>query len=324
MPAHIHPALRCLALPVVAACSLVSCTIVPVTPPAVKAKDLPIVHQGDKGSFVRTIQSGSDTYSVQTGSRLFRKAGAPDIDLVGAMHAAEPRYYQELQAILGQADLVLYEGVTDGRRKGQNALPDLRNQRKSGYGRLASSLGLVTQHEGIDYHKAHFRNCDLTIQEMHALLQQEMQRGDETSGQAKQASKEFHKVGKMIGGKSWLMNGVIGLVGSSPPLRERVRFLLVASGADVENDGTLDARLQRLILEDRNVHVMKELQRVTRREKHRRIAIFYGAAHFPDMQKRLIAQGYQPAGPIRWNSAVTSHPYSSGLSEEEVRELLGK
>jgi hypothetical protein len=42
------------------------------------------------------------------------------------------------------------------------------------------------------------------------------------------------------------------------------------------------------------------------------------------MQKRLIAMGYQPAGPIRWNTAVSSHPYSSGITEEEVREMLGK
>ncbi len=310
--------------PAVVCCSILSCTITPVVPPAVKAKDLPIVHQATKGSYVRTIQSGSDTFCVQTGSRLFRKAGAPDVDLVGAMHAAETRYYPEIQAILAKSDLVLYEGVTDGRRKNPLELPSDEDQRKSGYGRLASALGLITQHKGIDYRQKSFRNCDLTIQEMQWLLQQEMKRGDQGSDRAKSADKELRQVGRMIGGKSWLMNGVIGLVGSSPMLRERVRFMLVASGADADTDNTLDGRLQQLILEDRNAHVMKELKGILRRESHRRIAIFYGAAHFPDMQKRLIAMGYQPAGPIRWNTAVSSHPYSSGITEEELKEMLGK
>jgi hypothetical protein len=310
--------------PAVVCVSIISCTITPVTPPSVKARDLPIVHQAAKDSYVRTIQSGSDTFSVQTGSRLFRKTGAPDVDLVGAMHAAEAGYYRQIQAMLAKSDLVLYEGVTDGTRKDPFELPTDEDQKKSGYGRLASALGLIPQHEGIDYRPKSFRNCDLTIQQMQSMLQEEIKRGDQASAGAKSADKELRQVGRMIGGKSWLINGVIGLVGSNTMLRERVRFMLVASGTDADSENMLDARLQRLILEDRNAHVIKELRRIMRRESHHRIAIFYGAGHFPDMQKRLIAMGYQPAGPIRWNTAVTSHPYSCGITGDEVREMLGK
>jgi hypothetical protein len=313
-----------LSIPAIVCGSLLSCSITPVTPPPVKASDLPTIHQSVKDSYVRTIQSGSDTFAVQTGSRLFRKAGAPDVDLVGAMHAAEPSYYRELQAILGMSDLVLYEGVTDGTRKDPLAWLGDEDQQKSGYGRLASALGLITQHKGIDYRRKTFRNCDLTIQEMQAILREEMERDDPASDQAKSANKELRQVGRMIGGKSLLVNGVIGLVGSSSMLRVRVRFMLVASGVDSDAENALDARLQQLILEDRNAHVMKELREILRRESHRRIAIFYGAAHLPDMQKRLLAWGYRPAGATRWNSAVTSHPYSSGMTEEEVREMLQK
>ncbi len=319
----LHTSFRIL-IPAIACGILISCSVAPVTPPPVKAGDLPIVHQSVKSSYVRTIQSGSDTFSVQTGSRLFRKAGAPDVDLVGAMHAAEPAYYRELQAILGMSDLVLYEGVTDAAQKGSIKWPSEQDHQKSGYGRLAAALGLVTQHMGIHYRQKSFRNCDLTFQAMQVILEEEMKRGDHTSAHAASANKELRQVGRMMSGKSWLMNGVIGWVGSSPMLRERVRFMLVASGARKDTDDTLDTRLQQLIVEDRNAHVIKELRIITKRESHKRIAIFYGAAHFADMQKRLIALGYQPAGAIRWNSAVTSHPYSSGISSEEVREMLGK
>jgi hypothetical protein len=69
---------------------------------------------------------------------------------------------------------------------------------------------------------------------------------------------------------------------------------------------------------------MSELAQVLRRENHRRIAIFYGAAHLPDMEKRLLRMGYRAAGARQWDDAVVSHPYSSGISDEEVQEMLGK
>jgi len=107
-------------------------------------------------------------------------------------------------------------------------------------------------------------------------------------------------------------------------LRERVRFMLVAAWQESDDDAALHPRLQQLILEDRNEFAMNELAKVLRREKHQRIAIFYGAAHLPDMEKRLLRMGYRAAGARHWNDAVVSHPYSSGISDEEVQEMLGK
>lgn len=301
-----------------------SCGSSPVTPPAVAAKDLPKVYQANAQTYVRTVQSGSDTFSVQTASRVFRRAGSPEIELVGAMHAAEPAYYRSLQQRLSRADLVLYELVVDEEDAKADELSMQRAEDKSAFSRLASSLGLISQNRGIDVNKKNFRRCDMTYQQMIASLQQEAQQGNSEGKSAHTAKNEFAKLGRVLSGGSWMMNGVVGLVGMNHSLRERVRFMLVATGQENDDDPALHPRLQKLILEDRNAFVMSELAQVLRRENHRRIAIFYGAAHLPDMEKRLLRMGYRAAGARQWNDAVVSHPYSSGISDEEVQEMLGK
>jgi hypothetical protein len=41
-----------------------------------------------------------------------------------------------------------------------------------------------------------------------------------------------------------------------------------------------------------------------------------------DLERRLRQLGYSPAGPVSWDSAITSSPYADGIPESEVRELL--
>lgn len=301
-----------------------SCVNTSFTTPVVAAKDLPKVYQAKAQDYVRTVQSGSDTFSVQTASLVFRRAGSPEIELVGAMHAAEPAYYLSLQQRLSRADLVLYELVVDDEDAKAGDMSAHRAEDKSVFSRLASSLGLISQNRAIDLNKKNFRRCDMTYQQMIARLQQEAQQGNAEGKSAHVAKNEFAKLGRVLSGGSWMINGAVGLVGMNHSLRERLRFMLVATGQESHDDPGLHPRLQKLIVEDRNAYVMGELSKVLRRENHRRIAIFYGAAHLPGMEKGLLRMGYRAAGARQWNDAVVSHPYSSGISDEEVQEMLGK
>lgn len=308
---------------------LVSCATPSVQPPAVSASSLPkVLGQGKQAHYIRSVQTGSDTFCLQTGSRLFRRAGSPDIDLIGAMHAADGNYYQELRKELFLSDLILYEGVIDENQQQQVFTEQEKNAKlqKSGYGRFARSLGLSLQHQAIPYKDKRFRRSDMSIQQMQAALEKERRQGGNTGSQADHAGEQFSHVRKSIGGKSLMTNMMLSLIGMNSALQERVRLMLVAQGGKYgeENDG-LSPRLQRLILEDRNAHVIGDLKHVLTKESgHRRIALFYGAAHLPDLQKHLERMGYRAAGPIRWDNAITSHPYSSGISTEEVNELFAK
>ncbi len=301
-----------------------------MTPPHVAAGSLPrvLLDGGKQLQYHRSIQSGEDTFSIQTGSRLLRKVGSPDIDLVGAMHAAEPDYYRILQRELNKADLVLFEGVVDeSQQQAEQAMTDAQRQKayqKSAYSRLAASHGLVAQHASINYESSRFRRCDMSVQQMDALLKSEMAKGGSGAAASSAAEAEFASVRKALNGKSWATNALIGLISMSPALTARTRLMLVASGSESNEDGSsLHPRLERLIREDRNAFVMKEVTAILRKEKgHQRIAIFYGAAHLADLQKRLATLGYHPAESIRWHDAITCHPYAAGITEEEVKEIF--
>lgn len=312
------PAL-CLAL---ACCGLPQ----PEPPPPVPPGGLPrVIGNPPPDRYTRTIQTGADEFSLQTGSRLFRRAGSPDVDLVGAIHIAEPGYYRQIQARLDRADLVLYEKVIDERIEDLDPATVAEAQQRSAYGRLASSLGLVMQTSGIDYAKPHFRRSDLTLQQMFAMLEREIESGGD-EGAAAEAHASMKRLKRMLGGSSILLNGTLWLVSGSRTLQSRVRLDMMTLGmpGGDEPDMLLDSpRLQQLIEDNRNEHVIRDLQTVLREPKpRRRIAVFYGAAHLADLEKRLRSMGYRPTGPVDWHPAVTSRPHAEGIPRHEVLAKL--
>ena len=300
---------------------LAACGVAPIEPPPVSKLPRVIGEHSQARGYARIIQTAPDSFTAQTGSRLFRKAGAPDIDLVGAIHIAQADYYQRLQQRLDQSDLVLFEGVTARKSDGTPT----GGENKGAYKRMADSLGLVVQNSGIDYSRKSFRRCDLSLEEMVALLDQEIAQGGAKGAAAADAKKEFDGIKSMLSGKSLLTNLVIGLVGTSPLLREQVLMMTVSSGLGNSEEKQLSPRLKQLILQDRNAHVSGELRKLLiSSSKHRRIAIFFGAAHLPDFERRLRSMGYSPVAGPTWNSAITTHPYSAGIPREEVREAFGE
>lgn len=309
------PAVCCLLL---AACGITAPPVEP--PPAGKLPKVIGEHNQARG-YARIIQTAPDSFTTQTGSRLFRKAGSPDIDLVGAIHIARPDYYQRLQQRLDRSDLVLFEGVTA--RK--NDAIQTGGENKGAYKRLADSLGLSVQNSGIDYGRKSFRRCDLSLEEMMAILDQEIAAGGAGAEAARQARDEFTQLKGVLSGSSILTNLVMGLIGTSPLLREQVLLMTVSSGLGNSEEKELSPRLRQLILQDRNEHVAGELRKLLRSgARNRRIAVFFGAAHLPDFERRLRSMGYAPAGGPAWNSAITTHPYSAGIPQEEVRKAFGE
>ena len=306
---------------------LVSCGIsVPESPPEPPRGGLPRVIGNPPGdAYTRTLQRGADEYVLQTGSRLFRRAGSPDVDLVGVIHIAEAPYYHRLQRRLDRADLVLYEKVVDERYEHLPPETFDKAQHRSAYGRLASSLGLAMQTAEIDYRRPNFRRSDLTIQQMYALLEQEMASGTDEGGAA-QAHASMGKLKRVLSGRSFVMNGALWLVGANRGLQSRMRLAIVALGVKADDDeGALkeSPRLQKLIQDDRNEQVMRDLEAALRESRpRRRIALFYGSAHHTDLEKRLRRLGYQPAGPVEWETAVTSRPHAEGIRRQEVEETL--
>jgi hypothetical protein len=270
--------------------------------------------------YARVVQTAPDRFEMQTGSRVFRRAGGPDIDLVGVIHVAERSYFQNIQARLDRSSLVLYEGVT-----AKKSDPDLSSHDPKGaYARLGRGLGLEVQDAVIDYTRPHFRRCDLSLEEMLGLLDAEILAGGPGAVAAAQAKEEFMGMKRMLTGGSILTNFAFRLVGWSPALRERVRFSLVGVGAGgASGEKQMSPRLERLILEDRNAHVIAEIRHLQGKGQ-RRVAVFYGAAHLRGIESALRSMGYRPAGETTWSTAIAAQPYAAGITPAEVDQVLGK
>jgi hypothetical protein len=135
----------------------------------------------------------------------------------------------------------------------------------------------------------------------------------------------MQSIKRVLGGESLLMNSMLGLVKVNHSIRSRIRLNMVAIGTRKSDEEGVSARLKKLINEDRNEHVIRELSQVLRKEPgRRRIAVFYGSGHHADLERRLRKLGYAPAGAVSWESAIVSSPYADGISESEVREMLNE
>ena len=70
---------------------------------------------GSKAQFIRFAEAPQDWHgSLQTSVSRYRSASGVELDLVAAVHVADKRYYDKLNAYFADRDLVLYELVTDG------------------------------------------------------------------------------------------------------------------------------------------------------------------------------------------------------------------
>ena len=88
--------------------------------------------------------------------------------------------------------------------------------------------------------------------------------------------------------------------------------LAKSSGPDME-------KFMKVLLEDRNTIVFRDLRKVLKgKNPPKSIVVFYGAAHMPDLEKRLVEKlGFQPKGDD-WLVAFGVNPTKAGLSGFEV------
>lgn len=280
---------------------------------------------------MRREQLKPGTYALRIAVRDYvpLDGAGPRLRLVGAVHIASRAYYQDIQAVLDQADCVLFEGVSESPDDFKRD-PAARKQDHL-YTKMADALGLITQFEGVDYRRAHFVNADLSPRQMLALLEADIAAGGAAAEAARAAKAQFGELTKMMKGGGGGMAGamldmMLGFVERSPKLR--ANLLLMLASADPASESGLGvggkggARLGRLILDDRNAAVLEALERqVGELGAGSTVAVFYGAAHLRGIEDGLIRRlGYVPDA-TRWLTAFEVDAAAAGLSDREVEEI---
>lgn len=258
------------------------------------------VHSTDESAtadFISFDQTGSASAVMQTSVTRYRHPQSGQVvSLVGAVHIGEKSYYESIQAELDRHDLVLYELVGGPAPGSPEALEeDTEDTEDMGASvgfiqvmqrELQSILQLQHQMDGIDYTRNNMRHADLNGADFARALAENglfnidpkaLLNGigpamlDGLGLQAALASQDENSVNRV----RWMMGKMMA---------NSVSQMAILGIDDIEKP-------QDLILGIRNDQAWKVLQKSIP-EGWRRIAIFYGAAHLPDLRRRLLQDGW--------------------------------
>jgi hypothetical protein len=291
--------------------------------------------------YVRISTADSNLVELQIALRKFvpSRGDRPEVWLTGVVHLGESNYFAALQNHLDAQSLVLFEGIggpappTHEASSARNGQPPNGTEsrpvhhqpsRASFQSSMAASLGLVFQLEAIDYTSPHFRNSDLSVQDLRQLMSQ----ARTVSGQ-EGAAQSFETLMQMMEGESLLdtiLRVVMQFLGANPKLQGMSKLAVIETIAQMKGDPSqlkgLPPQMNQLLevlVQKRNQKVLDDLKTELKSNKARKsIAIFYGTGHMPDLELRLRNElNYRPAEEL-WLTAFSVNLSKSGISQSEI------
>lgn len=181
-------------------------------------------------------------------------------------------------------------------------------------GALARALGLSFQLTAVDYDRRHWELADMSEREFLEAI------GDPDDGSVPmvQALTGAGATANLARGALALLRVADGMSGGR--LRESIKLLLIevlAATSERTLARGLPPRLVEVILVRRNDVAMEELRdRLARRERPASVAVFYGAAHMPDLEQRLLGEGWRRVAE-EWFPAISADPAAAGLGDAD-------
>ncbi len=252
----------------------------------------PKTHSTSK--FIRMVNDASgNPESLQTSITRYQGKDGLLVDLIGVIHIGERDYYRKLDKQFEQYESMLYELVAPE----NNRVPTRQAARKSNnpihwmQSSMQRMLGLESQLQHIDYTKSNFVHADLSPRQM----QQKMaERGDTVWSVGMRAFNEMMQKQSELGSSGQAGFGqdvesfedLFGLL-SNPAKLKRMLATQFASGGALE--AGLGGSLNKILVEDRNQAAMEVLHREIGKGRTK-LALFYGAAHMPDFEQRLVKE----------------------------------
>jgi len=306
-----------------------------------QAADAPI-----PSAYTRIANPDTNTVQLQIALRKFAPAhnDGPAIWLAAVMHVGEPGYYRALQHFLDTQTVVLYEGINPDAHPHHVHDPSAASSQppkpaepstgtNAGYSMqstLARSMGLVFQLEAIDYDRANFLNSDLSINQIQRIMA-----GGETraaSGQESGTNATFDTLLQIMDGSSFL--GSLFKLGmqfmaTSPELQAVAKLTLIeAIGrlkgdlSDVQGLPPDWKQLIKVLIEARNQNLVADLKAELKKVPLAgSIAVFYGAGHMDDLEKRVTGDlDYHPTDET-WLTAFSVNLRKSGISPAEAQMI---
>lgn len=236
------------------------------------------------GDFIR-VDEDATAARLQTAITCFER-GDDSVELIGAVHIADKAYYQALTDRFTRYDVLLFEMI-GGEKFANHQQPaadegakDLSGLHKI-YSMVATFLKLTGQTENIDYTTKNFIHADLTNAE---FAQMQSDRKESLIGFAMKAGKLDPDAPNQPD-PAKLLRAILS--GSSDGVKLEIVHTL---GQGDDQIAALAG--ESVIITDRNHRCLAVMEKELA-AGHHKLGIFYGAAHFPDMEKRLLELGFK-------------------------------
>ncbi|MEM9017395.1 MAG: hypothetical protein AAGC68_10295 [Verrucomicrobiota bacterium] len=272
--------------------------------------------ESDVADYIRYVAKESGEEALQTAVTRFSK-GSVTVDLVSVVHIGDAAYFENLNHYFKQHELVLYEMVGGAYRPepvegvASSETGGLRQMQRM----LTSFLGLEFQLDRIDYTAPNFVHADVTGEQFEELMAAKSQSFSTIITRAMELSESGgipglpqgeEAMGSMLGNllTSFLSGDSNGLKRSLAPMLGESESLITQIEGD---DGTV-------LVSERNKVVLQKLEEIVRAKGSGHYAIFYGAGHMPDFEKRLLADGYEK-GESGWMDAWTIESGEASATE---------
>ena len=259
-------------------------------------------------NYVRLVRDSQNRPKyLQTAVARFQSQDGVIVDLVSVVHIADASYYKKLNKHLDNYEAVLYEMVLDIPRsfEHQNEIRDLLGKekkepridtRRGGHDalslyqkKMAAVLGLEFQQSLINYSKDHFYHSDLTKDEF-----DEAMTGEKGESAGDLLTSLFEESSSPVPEMTEAMKlPLLKIVTLGPSDKER-KILKLGVGASLAQAVDPAVEIQGdVLIGQRNARALEVLEkRLAAGDK--KLAIFYGAAHMPDISLRLRQAGYKP------------------------------
>jgi hypothetical protein len=263
----------------------------PATQPSPKAQATSLAKaKKDARRYIRVPKDAhGEATSLETAVTHFVPAGDENprlkVDLISAVHVGEPEYYEALNKRFEDYDVVLYELVApEGTVIPKGGGPRSRNPLSAMQNGIKDLLDLEYQLAGVDYTKKNFVHADLSPEEFAKSMEN---KGESfwtifirlmAAGMAQQATNP---------GKSNEFELLMALF--DPQRALKLKRVMADQFVDMDTvmlafngpDGST-------LITERNKAALKVLDREIK-NGNKKIAIFYGGGHMPDMEDRLIS-----------------------------------
>jgi hypothetical protein len=263
-----------------------------------------LVNETPKTEFLRIK---SDANNVPTALQLANARyvpvdGIPDdmyVDLISAVHVADKSYYKNLNELFKTYDVVLYELVAEeGTRVGDKKATEGKSLLSSVQQSMKEILGLSFQLEEVDYSPKNFVHADISPEDFKKSM-------DEKGESFVSMFMRMWLVGlqQQVTNPN-AVNNVQLMSALFSSNRER-DLKIIAAKQFMEMDpvmNALEGDNGSTIVTARNLKALKVLRQEIEKG-NKTFAIFYGAAHMPEMEEVMMREFKLKPDQVNWVDA---------------------